>query len=352
VGVGACTAIGASAASTAAAVRAGIAGFCEHPYMVDTAGNKMVVAMAPYLPLEVEGVIRFVQLALPAAGEALNALHGVSAKISAISVIVGLPPQRPGLPAELGAYVSEGLNSIADKEFLVQNVQTMEAGHSAGLMAVEAGCRLVRAGGAEFCLVGGVDSYIAPETLEWLEDCDQLHSAGELNNAWGFVPGEAAGFCLLASEKARQRCGLNALAKVVSACVSSEKNLIKTKTVCIGEGLTAAIRRVLQDLPRSQDRVDGIICDMNGEEYRAIEFGFASVRVSERFVDIADFLAPADCWGDVGAASGPLFLNLAVSAWHKGYAKGPYALLWTSSESGERTALILARVDNKHGRHD
>ena len=47
VGAGARTTVGMSAPATAAAVRAGIAGFGEHPFMVDTAGKRMVIARAP-----------------------------------------------------------------------------------------------------------------------------------------------------------------------------------------------------------------------------------------------------------------------------------------------------------------
>jgi 3-oxoacyl-[acyl-carrier-protein] synthase-1 len=80
---------------------------------------------------------------------------------------------------------------------------------------------------------------------------------------------------------------------------------------------------------------------MNGEPYRADEYGFTVARTSERFVDAADFLAPADCWGDVGAASGPLYLGLAAAAGRRRYSQGPYWLAWTSSESGERCAALL-----------
>jgi 3-oxoacyl-[acyl-carrier-protein] synthase-1 len=83
---------------------------------------------------------------------------------------------------------------------------------------------------------------------------------------------------------------------------------------------------------------------MNGEAYRADEYGFTIVRTSQHFASAGDFLAPADCWGDVGAATGPLLLALAVIAARKSYAPGPHALLWTSSEGGERSAALI-RLD-------
>ena len=38
--------------SSAAAVRAGISGFAEHPFMIDTAGEPMRAAIAPWLDIE------------------------------------------------------------------------------------------------------------------------------------------------------------------------------------------------------------------------------------------------------------------------------------------------------------
>ena len=57
-------------------------------------------------------------------------------------------------------------------------------------------------------------------------------------------------------------------------------------------------------------------------------------------MDAIDRLTPASCWGDVGA-SGPLFGALAIASGLRGYAKGPRAMLWTSSEGGQRGAAIL-----------
>ena len=81
---------------------------------------------------------------------------------------------------------------------------------------------------------------------------------------------------------------------------------------------------------------------MNGEPYRADEFGFTALRTKEGFESASDFVAPADCWGDVGAAGGLLHLMLACAAAHKGYANGPLALVWASAEAGERAAALLA----------
>jgi 3-oxoacyl-[acyl-carrier-protein] synthase-1 len=127
----------------------------------------------------------------------------------------------------------------------------------------------------------------------------------------------------------------------VSVATEVEKNLIKTDKVCLGEGLTKAFERVFASAGLQARSVDHVICDMNGEAYRADEYGFASIRTDEYFIDAGKFLTPADCWGDVGAASGPLFALLAVAAAQRGYSPGSLTLLWTSSESGERSAALV-----------
>jgi 3-oxoacyl-[acyl-carrier-protein] synthase-1 len=204
-------------------------------------------------------------------------------------------------------------------------------------MAFDVAARRIEAGEIELCLAGGVDSYIQGETLEWLDANRQLLSA---ENRSAFAPGEAAGFCLVASASFLQRWSVMALARIVSVFTAIEENRIKTDTICIGEGLTAAVRGAYAALEPPVGRVEQTWCDLNGERYRSTEYLYLLMRAYSLFVR-ARVSHPADCWGDVGAASGPLFACLAVASWLRGYATGPRALLWTSSESGYRTATIL-----------
>jgi 3-oxoacyl-[acyl-carrier-protein] synthase-1 len=337
IGFGARTAVGATAIATAAAVRAGIARFAEHPYMIDKAGNRMVVAMAVFILDEVGGIDRFVELGLPSAEEAMVPLTKVSGGTESVLVLIGLPAERPGLPKSLSERVAERFKNEIQKRFRILKVETFNAGHSAGLMALEEGCRRILSGSVEICLVGGIESYHEPETLEWLDDENQLHSE---SNRWGFIPGEAAGFCLLCSKKAIDRLRLKVFGKVLAVATERETNLIKTDAVCLGEGLSKAVKQVIKGLP-FETKIDYMICDLNGEPYRGDEFGYTIVRTSDRFVNPSDFLTPADCWGDVGAASGPLFIMLPLIAWQKGYFKVSHTLICASSEGGQRSTALL-----------
>lgn len=336
VGLGACTAIGMNAPSAAAAVRAGITGFHEHPFMIDKVGEKMVVAQVPALSAEVGIADRLSALALSAAREALAPLRSRSSASLAMPVVLGLPSQGPGKASNICEGLAGKMHEL-DGHFRLTTLSTFASGHSAGLMAVGAGWAEIQAGRTEFCLIGGVDSYLEPEILEWLDETEQLHSQA---NTWGFVPGEASGFCLLCSQSAVERYQLEPLGWVLSVATAIEQNLIRTDTICIGQGLSQAVKQVLPVLP-VDGKINQTVCDMNGERYRADELAFTICRTSERFDDATYFLSPADCWGDVGAASGPLFVGLATAAGRKCYSKGSYTLLWTSSDTGERCAALV-----------
>lgn len=339
VGLGAATPVGRTAAASAAAVRAGVAGFGQHPLAFDSRGEPVTLAYAPWLDVEAAMSVRMQTLGLAAAEEALRPLTADTDRRLRVGLALALPPPRPGMPLSIDTEVRDAI--VRTYPGMFTSVGIFSFGHAAGLTALDAGCRGLTRNSFEVCLILGLDSYIDLQTLDWLEDLEQLHGAGPMNNAWGFVPGEGAGAVLVAGGDVAHRYGLEVLGSVLGTGTGLEKNLIKTESVCIGEGLTAAVRGALSGLPPNEVVTD-VYCDMNGEDYRADEYAFTALRTKQAFRSVSDFIAPADCWGDVAAASGPLGLTLAVIAGRKGYASGGHALVWASSESGERGAALLA----------
>lgn len=335
VGVGARTPLGFDAASSAAAVRAGISAIQDHPYMIDRFGERMKVTRDIGVDVAITGPDRAVEIALSPALDALRPLHAAR-QATGVSLILSTGEARPGQAAGFAAQVNAKLRSRLAQRVVLDGGGSTAGGHAGGLLAIYHACKMLRDGKAEFCLAGGVDTYLEPETLEWLDENEQLHSEG---NIYGFCPGEAAGFCLLTMLTTARAYGLQPLLEVVGASTASEENRIKTETVVLGEGLGAAFRFLFEDAPK--DPVGRIICDMNGERYRGNEYGFAVIRNPGRFRDAADFETPADCWGDVGAASGPLFVSLITEAEARNYQDAPLSLIWASSENGARAAVLL-----------
>lgn len=337
VGIGARTPVGFSAPATAAAIRAGLAMMQDHPFMIDKRGKPMVVCHDAELAPDLGGIERLLQLALPPALEALKPVLETGTQFPPVCVFLALPEKRPGRPENLETIFGQRFGSHLAKTIGIQQLSCHALGHAGGLVCMEYALSLIQNGKSQLCLVGGVDSYLEPETLTWLDSVDQLHSESTI---WGFCPSEGAGFCLLASQQLMDRLRLAAPITLLSAESASEPNRINTDTVCIGAGLSEALKKTLASLPLGR-QVDHTICDMTGDPYRGNEYGFSMLRTAGRFGEGSDFSTPADCWGDEGAASGPLFATLASVAALKGYAPGPLTLLWASSEGGQRAAALL-----------
>lgn len=341
VGIGARTPVGMQAAPAAAAVRAGIMGLGVHPFMVDSVGEPMPGALDAEIDPGIFGPQRFLLLAESALREACEPLDPIQRQQLDVPMYLGLPEIRPGFTEQDAAAIRSGIARFERLPVKLSTVTTFVDGHAAGLSALAAALEPMRQGAFEMCLVGGVESYFHPDTMEWLDANRQL--MGSVSRS-GFVPGEGAGFCLLMTERARQRLGLKGLTGVLSCAVGKETKLIKTTDMCLGEGLSATVREALSSFRPPDERINEIFCDINGERYRGEEWGFVCLRLSHYFDDPTAYQSPADCWGDMGAASGPLFAMLACAGMARGYAAGSRTLLWASSERGNRSAAVLESV--------
>jgi 3-oxoacyl-[acyl-carrier-protein] synthase-1 len=148
----------------------------------------------------------------------------------------------------------------------------------------------------------------------------------------------------LASEALLRAQRLPSLAKVGGTGIAHEPTAASTDpyAVNLGRGLVAAITAATAGLP-SAVRIDRVLCDLNGERTRSEEWGMAALAIHHVLAQAGDYEAPSASWGDVGAASGPLLVVLAVQAWARGYHAGSHALLFAGSDSGLRGAVVLER---------
>lgn len=336
-GLGARTPLGLHAAASAAALRADITALQQHPTWVDQTGEPMMAALDAELDPAMTGWQRMVLLAEAALHEACEPLESWAGHIGSVPLLIGLPELRPGFGESDARQVRDALARITLPVTLART-DVFVQGHAAGLGALAAGLQLLRRGECEMCLVGGVDSYFHVDTMEWLDANRQL--AGPVSRS-GFVPGEGAAFCLLASDAACARWNIQPHARVWEAALARESKLIKTRDVCLGVGLTQAVQGALAG--QGSTLIDSIYCDINGERYRSEEWGFVALRVGQRFIDPASYVSPAERWGDLGAASGALFAMLASLAFARN-GKASRTLLWASSEQGLRGAAVLGRA--------
>lgn len=333
VAVGARTPVGLTAPSAAAAVRAGISRIAEHPYMIDKEGEPYLVAMDRTLDAHDRGE-RLFALGRSAIDEALASAP--LTKDTRVLLCVALPErgaffdevQERGVATRLLRHVEQRCRA---------SVELIPRGNAAGLYALSLAAEAIRTRAAELALVLGVDSHLDPGWLEHIDEVGRLMSSA---NRWGYPPGEGAGALLLADAATASASRLPSLARIRGLGIAQEEKKIGTEDVCVGLGLTSALRGALSTLNPPEDHVSAIYCDINGERYRTSEYVYAVLRLSERMHDPTKYVSPADAWGDVGAATGPLLTSLAIASARRGYALGANALVWASSESGLRAAVL------------
>lgn len=337
VSCGARTPVGLRAWTAAAAVRAGISRLGFHPYLLDRYGDPMRVAMDGKMDPELEGEARMRVLGESALREACE---GVEGELGRAAVFVGMPEPRPGWRAEAAEGFVRGLVAGVAPRVDEGRVQALPEGHASGILAMARASEALRVEECELAIVGGVDSYLHVDTLEWLDGRGRLHNDRDSRSS--FVPGEAAGFCVLASASWCRARQVKPLARIVGVGLAREPSRVGTGMICVGEGLSRAVRDATRGLRLPEQKIGDTYCDLNGERHRSEEFAFAALRNPAPCVDVNRFTAPADSWGDVGAASGPLFAVLAAASGMRGYASTPYALVHAGSYAGLRGAAALA----------
>lgn len=334
------TPLGRSASASAAAARANVSRFQRRTCLGVAGPNAFTISASSFLP-------RFAPEARPSVVPRLAALVEIAAAQvrldpalcpQELPVILGVPSARPGLPDGAIEEITRAAGAALAAKGLAPVVEALPLDHAAGLAGLERALRLLDERGASVCLVGGVDSYLSFETLAWLNEREQLKSE---QNRWGFVPGEGAGFLVVAAPRLAAAAGLAPRAVVLTAASAREEVPPRTAEPQTGKGLTAALRGALAALPAGQV-VHETVCDLNGERWRGDEAGFSIPRAASRFAAAGRYAAPATAFGDAGAASGPLFAATAIHAAERGVARGPLTLIWTSADAGPRAAALLS----------
>lgn len=345
VAVGARTPLGFNSESSFAALRAGISVVRDHLFYIDKHDEPVQMALDYELKPGLGVIDRVIAMATSALEEICTKVDFNQLELGDVSLFLALPETRPGWDEDDIQSVENTFHQLS-LPIKFNSIAVLPRGHASGLIALSMAAASINDGQSEICIVLGVDSYSDFETLQWLDNNKQLANA---YNRGAFFPGEAAGAVVIAPLKTLSRYKLESLGSIRSLALSTETKKIKTDTLCLGEGLTECVKEVVNSLRIPEQTIDGVICDINGERYRAEEWGFVILRCAEAFVDPTDYDLPAAYWGDVGAASGPLFIGLAVTAGKGNWAKGNRYMIWNSSESGQRAAALLEINNTQNG---
>ncbi|MFY0522369.1 hypothetical protein ACN28I_03845 [Archangium gephyra] len=209
------------------------------------------------------------------------------------------------------------------------------AGHVGVAAALETAARIIEGGRAERCLIIAVDSYLEPDTLDWLAGHRRLKTG---DNPVGLMPGEAGVALLLESSRAVEARGGHVDAWIHDAAlVDTGSPREKKDARRDGSALAKLLSSLMPELPFRGD----VVVDLNGEQWRAREFGTALAHLGTGLAE-ARVLLPATSLGDTGAASGGVGVCMAARAFARGYARTQESVVVSLSETGQAAAIRLS----------
>lgn len=339
-GLGMITAIGANTAMTAAALRAGVSGYRVSRFF--TQGTRQPITMAQ-IPSEIlespdfdfdEGGYEnlVVIMALLALREAL-AGHAIKRPIPLLLTV-----PEPNVPAIDAKGLIAALCQHKDLPLAANSVRYLASGRAGGIEGLTLAQHLLTQQKAEFVLIGGSDSHATRARLRQLEQDGRLLTPV---NRDGFAPGEGAGFVLLTTDPARAQARDGYTVVLRQPASGEEAGHLHSAEPYRAEGLARVFKHVLQGY--AGDRIETVYASLTGEHYFAKEYGVAFVRNSMHFHDQVELQHPADCLGDLGAATGAVLVGLAAEDLWKRRGVGA-SLVYSASDGPLRAAVLVEKI--------
>jgi 3-oxoacyl-[acyl-carrier-protein] synthase-1 len=335
-GIGGITAVGANMAQSCAAIRAGICGVGEHRFQLlgpDPEWDPfepLRAAMVPVVDFDVAGPARAIELCKHALDDLIKSAHLRRDDFGRVALLCALPSATEvlgnwQLEAHFGDALLQrtGLDPFCD-------VRVDASGRAAVFRQLLVAQAIFDQRLADRCLLLAVDTFHDRQRLRQLDVEYRLKSERSPD---GFRPGEAAVAMLLEPFGTSTRSSLG----IREIGFALEPRPFTSGLYSSARGLQQAIEQVART-----GNSDWVLCDLNGESYRAFEWGMLLGRMAPRF-DRCQLNHPADCVGDVGAAIGAVMLAHASHMLARNAAPSSEALCWVAGDDGVRAALFAEK---------
>jgi len=317
------TSVGMNSASSCAAIRCALTGFSETKFMF---AGKWILAAGVALPNKWTGTRKLVEMACMAIRECMeNAELDDVSNVALILCVAELdrPGRHGGLGQEFFGAVQHGLGVRFHRESVI-----IARGKVGGAHAVEYAEKLMEKG-VHQCIIAGVDSLLNAQTLASLEERRLLLT--EVNSD-GLIPGEAAVAVLVEDVPGFGVLGIG---------FGEEQATVESGNPLRAEGLVQAFRRALERAKMDFASIDYRLSDANGIQYGFKEGALALARCMRPVKQEFNVWNIADCVGEIEAATVPLNLAYAHTAFSRGFAPGKTAICHVSSLGAERAELVL-----------
>ena len=337
--VNAITAVGHDAAMTAAAVRAGISRFSEYDDFPDGEGNPVTAA-------RIRGIEEGRDTPSRVAGSATLCLDNLltghfrngTQRPSHIRLYLGTSTEeRPGPRYEESCMWS--LQGIMEKWAAKPSVETFPRGNASVPYSLAEAGMLIESDPRALCIVGGIDSLLRDSTLNWFEQDARLKSVS-YGRHQGLIAGEAVCFMIIEDPERARQANRPILARITGLGLAEEPEPRADSKSSRGTGLTEACRAA--SVGTSGEDVRAVFADLNGENSRAVEWSMAETNCFGNRGTGRKLWTPANCYGDIGAASGAVMASIAAQGFVRGWLQGP-VLVFCSDDHGACGALVLEK---------
>lgn len=346
-GTGMITSVGAHSKMSCMSVRAGVSGYKTSDISTRN-GENITMALIP------DDVFSQIKLSEEIdQGQYYNEQydHIIKMAVIALREVLNNPHIKETVPLLLampdGAYPFESIpsslilkNLAGQSDLLIDRDQTrsLYAGRAGGLLQVDLAIRYLYEQNKDLVVIGGSDSYIFEPLIAMLDEAGRLLTA---SNNDGFAPGEGAAFLLLTADPNKAITRNGHIIAIHAPGISEEPGNILSEEPYKGDGLDESFNNSLANF--TGPSISSIYSSMNGERYWAKEFGVAYIRNQQYILNEFDHQHPADCWGDLGSATGPALVILAANQLFAQSGPGSY-LVYSSSDSAWRAAIRLEKV--------
>jgi 3-oxoacyl-[acyl-carrier-protein] synthase I len=262
-------------------------------------------------------------------------LSAVRAARMRIGAYVATPyADRPGVSEDAFRLFAVEARQHCIAPAKADRVVLFSSDHAAGITALAQAARDLREGQVDVALVAGLDSLLHGEYLRALSVDRRLKQPSRPD---GLIPGEAAAVVVL--ERGRDAAARGARRHATLGAVALERESIPLgpEHPIRAEAASRAVARALEE----GGPIRRVVSDLSGERWRSLEWALVETRCLGGLPGGWQLWHPADCFGDVGAASSIVHLALVARAFARGYAGGGPALLVAGSAGGERAAACV-----------
>jgi 3-oxoacyl-[acyl-carrier-protein] synthase-1 len=304
--LGLCTPLGLTARATQVEMAAGTVRFLETD-VLDNTGEPVRASMLTLLEPGLTRTERMTALAVTALQESLKG--AASLGIDRLPLLLALPEPGSGAPFKQEEVLA-ALKSAAGPIRLEMSGSTLFPEGRAGFFrAIAEASRLLKSRRDSWALVGGVDSMCDRGSLA--HHARTGRSLGP-NTRDGILPGEGAGFLLLAASMPAGPQGRFLLGWVVGCALSREPHPFLQRSPNLAEGLTNVFRQLRQHPIAGTRRVDHLLSCQTGEALWAQEFSYAYLRNAPLMPEPLSMSLVAESLGDAGAAAGAVQFGSAL----------------------------------------